>query len=378
MTEQEKTTGSEAQASKRGKRGRTMKPNVERKSDRTAWTFPQNTLETAIKLIQQIEEKYAGKPTEAENLVKLAGYNKPNDWRFLVLLRSCNQYGLTTGAGEKAVVSLTPLAQDILAPSSPAQRQKALLQTFHNVDLFKRVSGYYAGKKIPDDEFFGNTLVREFGVPKDRVLTFIQVFTENLNYLRAFAADKAIAPTEEKSAAGQPKEAAKAPIVQTTGRESQESGVREYLDTCFILMPFGDWYDRYFKEIYIPATKDAGFEPVRADGVFTTGSVIEQIWEQINKGKVLLAELTGKNPNVFYELGLAHAIGKPVVLIAGDLEDVPFDLRHLRTILYDLREPDWGIKLRASITAHLKSAKSEPEKTIPQPFRDSMNSENKA
>ena len=108
----------------------TKKAKGEGKVDRAAWTFPQNTLETAIKLIQQVEEKYAGKPTKAEDLVKLAGFNKPNDWRFLVLLRSCGQYGLTTGAGEKAVVSLTPLAQDILAPSSPSQRQKALLQTF--------------------------------------------------------------------------------------------------------------------------------------------------------------------------------------------------------------------------------------------------------
>jgi len=325
-----------------------------------------------------LKEKYAGKPTKAEHLVKLAGYNKPNDWRFLVLLRSCSQYGLTTGAGEKAVVSLTPLAQDILAPSSPAQRQKALLQTFQNVELFKRVSDYYSGKKIPDDEYFGNTLVREFDVPRDRIQTFIQVFTDNLNYLRAFAADKSSSAHDDKGSGGPSKDAPKGPVVQVAGREQQEAGIREYLDTCFILMPFGDWYDRYFKEIYIPATKDAGFEPVRADGVFTTGSVIEQIWEQITKGKVLLAELTGKNPNVFYELGLAHAIGKPVVLIAGDLEDVPFDLRHLRTILYEVREPDWGIKLRANITAHLKSAKAEPEKTIPQPFRDVVNDGKKA
>jgi len=75
---------------------------------------------------------------------------------------------------------------------------------------------------------------------------------------------------------------------------------------------------------------------------------------------------------------LAHAVAKPVVLIAGDLEDVPFDLRHLRTILYEVREPEWGIKLRANITAHLKSAKTEPDKTIPQPFRDAANVGNKA
>jgi hypothetical protein len=54
---------------------------------------------------------------------------------------------------------------------------------------------------------------------------------------------------------------------------------------------------------------------------------MEQIWTQIRRAKVLLAELTGKNPNVFYELGLAHACRKPVVFISGNIDDVPFDVR---------------------------------------------------
>jgi hypothetical protein len=69
------------------------------------------------------------------------------------------------------------------------------------------------------------------------------------------------------------------------------------------MMPFGSWFDRYYQEIYVPAIKEAGFEPVRADELFTTGSVVEQIWEQIEKAKLLLADLSGKNANVFYELG---------------------------------------------------------------------------
>jgi hypothetical protein len=83
---------------------------------------------------------------------------------------------------------------------------------------------------------------------------------------------------------------------------------------------------RYYQEIYMPAIKEAGFEPVRADELFTTGSVVEQIWEQIEKAKLLLADLSGKNPNVFYELGLAHAAKKPVVFTASLVDDVPFDV----------------------------------------------------
>jgi hypothetical protein len=135
------------------------------------------------------------------------------------------------------------------------------------------------------------------------------------------------------------------------------------------MMPFGAWFDRYYLEIYVPAIKEAGFEPVRADELFTTGSVVEQIWEQIEKSKLLLADLSGKNPNVFYELGLAHAAKKPVVFTAAEVNDVPFDLRHLRVIIYDIREPEWASRLKASVADYLRNAAKDPGKSIPHPFR---------
>jgi hypothetical protein len=135
------------------------------------------------------------------------------------------------------------------------------------------------------------------------------------------------------------------------------------------MMPFGEWFDRYYTEVYVPAIKEAGLEPVRADELFTTGSVVEQIWEQIEKAKLLVADLSGKNPNVFYELGLAHAAKKPVVFTAGQVEDVPFDLRHLRVIIYEVREPEWASRLRKSIADYLRNAAKEPGKSIPHPFR---------
>lgn len=135
------------------------------------------------------------------------------------------------------------------------------------------------------------------------------------------------------------------------------------------MMPFGTWFDRYYQEIYVPAVKTAGYEPLRADELFNTGSVVEQIWEQIEKAKVLLADLSGKNPNVFYELGLAHAAKKPVVFTANNVEDVPFDLRHLRVIVYDIRDPGWAETLRKRVADYIRNAAKEPDKSIPHPFR---------
>jgi hypothetical protein len=101
-------------------------------------------------------------------------------------------------------------------------------------------------------------------------------------------------------------------------------------------------------------------EPVRADELFSTGSVMEQIWEQISKARVLRADLTDTNPNVFYELDLAHAARKPVVFTSANIEDVPFDLRHLRVIVYEFREPDWSIKLTKFITEYLRNTIKDP------------------
>ncbi|HEX3745946.1 MAG TPA: hypothetical protein VHW09_18520 [Bryobacteraceae bacterium] len=84
-------------------------------------------------------------------------------------------------------------------------------------------------------------------------------------------------------------------------------------DICFVIMPFGGWLDDYYKAIYRPAIEAANLEPHRADDLFRPSTIVNDIWAYTRKAKLLLADLTGKNPNVFYELGLAHALAKPVV-----------------------------------------------------------------
>ena len=332
-----------------------------------AWTFPKNALEDAVKVPRAIEDKNAGKPVRADILAKAVGFNKPNDWRFLDLLKSANQYGLVQGTGAHATVSIAKIGEDVVAPSSSVQRQEALVKAFRNVEEFKKVQEFYAGKKIPEDEFFENTLVREFKIPRERVEKFIEIFTKNLRYLNLFGQRGGAVTPNQNDQAPAP-HGPKSGDVATPGPDTSE--IREFLDSCFVVMPFGGWFDKYYDDIYKVAIKGAGFEPMRSDELFSSGSVVEQIWEQIGKATVLLADLTGKSPNVFYELGLAHAAHKPVVLTARSIDDVPFDLRHLRVAIYDVNEPRWSEKLTKVLTDYLKHAKAEPDKSIPQPFRD--------
>jgi len=92
--------------------------------------------------------------------------------------------------------------------------------------------------------------------------------------------------------------------------------------------------------------------------------VIRDIQEAIRRADLVLCEMTDRNPNVFYELGLAHAVGKPAILVSSAEEDVPFDLRHIRIIFYNYRLAGWEAKLKKEIcsaaTAVIRSAEVWP------------------
>ena len=135
-------------------------------------------------------------------------------------------------------------------------------------------------------------------------------------------------------------------------------------------MPFAPPLGCHYSLIFGPAIKKAGLRPVRADDdIFATGKIIDQVWRGITAAKVLVAELTTRNPNVFYELGLAHALKKPVVLVSSNENDVPFDVRHIRVIYYDVNDPFWGEKLLAKVAENILSAIKNPEEAIfPNPI----------
>jgi hypothetical protein len=131
------------------------------------------------------------------------------------------------------------------------------------------------------------------------------------------------------------------------------------------MQPFAPPLGDYFDKIYKPAIEKAGLTSVRADAeIFGTGKIVDQVWRGINAAKVLVAELTKRNPNVFYELGLAHALKKPVVLVSSNEDDVPFDLQHIRVIYYDVTDPFWGTKLMEKVAENILSALKNPEEAI--------------
>lgn len=150
---------------------------------------------------------------------------------------------------------------------------------------------------------------------------------------------------------------------------------KESKGKCFVIMPFRDWFDGYYSGIYCPAIKSAGLEAQRADDLYAPNNVVSDIWKFTKEADIVLADLTGKNPNVFYELGLAHAISKPVILVTESEEDIPFDLRAIRIIKYDKNEHNWGEKLKLAITKSITEILRNPTASIPAPFLNVNRSE---
>lgn len=102
----------------------------------------------------------------------------------------------------------------------------------------------------------------------------------------------------------------------------------------FVLMPFDTKFaDTYEFGIKGAATEVGAYAERLDEQVFTEG-MLEQIFNQISKADVIVADMTGRNPNVFYEVGYAHALNKITLLLTQNTDDIPFDLRHRQHIVY--------------------------------------------
>lgn len=102
----------------------------------------------------------------------------------------------------------------------------------------------------------------------------------------------------------------------------------------FVLMPFETAFDPIYDYGIKLACKSAGGHCERVDEQQFEGSILAHIYNQIAKADLIVADMTKRNPNVFYEVGYAHALGKHVLLITQEVADIPFDLKHYHHVEY--------------------------------------------
>jgi hypothetical protein len=107
----------------------------------------------------------------------------------------------------------------------------------------------------------------------------------------------------------------------------------------FMLMPFSESLMPIYRDHIKPKIESLNIKISRADDFFNTDHIMKDIWTALYHSKFCIADCTGKNPNVFYEMGIAHTLGKPIILITQNIDDVPFDLRSVRYISYQYTPP---------------------------------------
>ena len=316
--------------------------------------YPRHAVEKALRIPKAIYDQNAGKPTSLADAAKFTTGGSANG-AFQVEVASAKKYGFLRSEDRKLVPE--ERARKAIAPQSETDRISALQEAVLAAPDLSDVYDHYRGENLPDQRFFLNALTDRFGIPSDKVSEFLEIFWESIRSAELIDESgerpRLLDIDHDEARAGDVTGPREAPSAAADGT------------TCFVMQPFGGHLGGYYETIFKPAIEQAGLRAVRADDdIFATGKIMDQVWRGIRGATVLVAELTSKNPNVFYELGLAHALEKPVVLVSSNEDDVPFDLRHIRAIFYDRNDPFWGQKLIDKIADNIRSALENPEDAI--------------
>ena len=123
---------------------------------------------------------------------------------------------------------------------------------------------------------------------------------------------------------------------------------------CFVIMPFQEEFKKIYERAIKPAIETEGCDCIRVDEIDGGGNIIRHIVNSTDEANIVIADLTGDNPNVLYELGLAHGLFKHVIMLTQHIDKIPFDLKNYRFVKYDL-EFDGAERLKNSIKNKLNT-----------------------
>ena len=137
--------------------------------------------------------------------------------------------------------------------------------------------------------------------------------------------------------------------------------------TCFVIAPIGEdgtgtreRSDLVLKHIIDPAVESYGYKAVRADNIDRPGMITTQVIQHVLDAPLVIADLTERNPNVFYELAIRHITKKPFIQIIQEGEGIPFDVSDTRTIRVDHNHLGRAAEAREKIQAQIESLEADP------------------
>jgi hypothetical protein len=154
------------------------------------------------------------------------------------------------------------------------------------------------------------------------------------------------------------------------------------MKTCFVISPIGDEgsetrrrSDLVLKFVITPVAEQCGYKATRADQISEPGQITIQVIDRIVADQLVIADLTDRNPNVFYELAIRHATQKPFIQIIKKGEQIPFDVFGMRTTYLDIQDPQSIEDAKEEIIQTIKNLENNP-KNIKTPISVAINLQN--
>ena len=325
---------------------------VAERKKRAQRPFPAASFEEALEFAQAILKFGSGQPVRRLSLFDSLG-KSPESGPSRQLIVNANKYGLIEGGYQAEQLKLTPEGQKA-ADDEVAKRELARARAklaVENIEPFAKLYERFVTNKLPARAALTDA-AREFGVPPELAEEAVDTFIVNLRYvglLQTLSGAERIV-TVEHLLDSLPSSPAQAKILSAgiISPPSNPSGGMvtaehaQFESTCFYVTPIGEdgseqrrHSDLFLGSLVEPALEQFHLKVVRADAIDKPGTITRQIIEYLLKSRLVIADLSFHNPNVFYELALRHAMRLPVVQIIRNADRIPFDLNQIRTIRID-------------------------------------------
>ena len=351
----EPSTERPQRAKNKGGKKRAAKAAASAKEARRKRSFPASSFEEALILARAIQQFASGQKTRRLTLFDHL-QKSPDSGPSRQLISNSNRYGLTKGNLKSEYIELTPDGKTATDPEASRvdQLQAKFRLAIQQIAPFNLLYERFKNAKLPAPAVMRDIL-HESGYDAAEISECVDTFIVNAKYLsllRPVAGAERLLPieliTEELQAGGQQTSTSTAAIPLEPERQlptvttSSTRGKTDWQEICFYIAPIGDpeseirkHSDLFLGSIVEPALQEFGLRLIRADQISEAGMIGRQVIEHVVHSKLVIADLSFGNPNVYYELSLRHTCRKPTVQVMRAADKLPFDLDQYRTIRID-------------------------------------------
>lgn len=326
-------------------------PSAQSKRPRQQRPFPAAVFEEPLDFARRVFAIGSGQPVKRLTLFDELG-KSPESSASRQLIINAGRYGLTKGGIAADNIELTEEGRkcvDEQFTAREAARAKIDLAII-KVEPFNKLYERFVGNKLPAHSVLIDAL-KDYGVQDDFLAEGVETFIVNLRnvgLLKTLSGAERIVAIDMHldqlpASARVVDQSATFSDNTPTASTSLVTGEQAQFDaTCFFIAPIGEegsearkHSDLFLGSFVEPAVEEFGLRVVRADAIDKPGIITRQIIDYVMRSRIVVADLSYHNPNVFYELALRHAVKLPIVQIARSADRIPFDINQMRTILID-------------------------------------------